>query len=163
MDKETIITELIRSRKEILDLLDGISQDEMETPGVIEQSSLKDLLVHLTRWEAESIKLLWQAKGGNQPTTVHFIPGSADAINERWYQESKSRPMEVVWKDFLAVREQTLRRIKEFSERELNDRQYYKWLKGRALWEWIAEDSYIHEAEHANSIRDWKAKLEGSA
>ena len=163
MDQETIITELIRSRKEFLDLLDGISQDGMEKPGVIEQWSLKDLLVHLTRWEAECIKLLWQAKGGNQPTTVHFIPDGADAINERWYQESKSRPMEVVWKDFLAVREQTLRRIKEFSERELNDRQYYKWLKGRALWEWIAEDSYIHEAEHANSIRDWKAKLEGTA
>lgn len=108
MDKETIIRELIRSRKEILDLLDGISQDRMELPGVIEQWSLKDLLVHLTRWEAECIKLLWQAKAGNQPTTVHFIPDSADAINERWFLESKSRPIDVVWKDFLTVREQTL-------------------------------------------------------
>ena len=128
MDKETIITELIRSRKEIIDLLDGVSQDWMEIPGVIEQWSLKDLLVHLTRWEAECIKLLWQAKAGNQPTTVHFIPDSADAINERWFQESKSRPIELVWKDFLAVREQTLRRVREFSESELNDRQHYEWL-----------------------------------
>lgn len=162
MDKETIIKELIRSRKEILDLLDGISQDGMDIPGVIEQWSLKDLLVHLTRWEAECIKLLWQAKAGNQPTTVHFIPDNADAINERWFLENKSRPIDVVWKDFLAVREQTLRRIREFSESELTDHQHYKWLKGRALWEWIAEDSYKHEAEHAGNIRIWKDKLEGA-
>jgi hypothetical protein len=119
MKKETVISELTTSRKVILDLLDGIAPEQMENPGVIENWSLKDLLVHLTRWEAELVKLLWLAKGKNQPTTVHFIPDSADVINERWFQESKSRSIDIVWKDFVAVREQSLRRVKEFSENEL--------------------------------------------
>ncbi len=160
MKKETVISELTTSRKVILDILDGIAPEQMENPGVIENWSLKDLLVHLTRWEAELVKLLWQAKGKNQPTTVHFIPDSADVINERWFQESKSRPMDIVWKDFVAVREQSLRRVKEFSENELNDPQQFNWQKGRALWEWIAEDSFKHEAEHAENIRDWKERLD---
>lgn len=134
----------------------------MDIPGVIQQWSLKDLLVHLTRWEAELVKLLWQVKQGNQPTTVHFGRENTDTINERWFQESKSRPVEVVWKDFLAVREQTLRRVREFSESELTNPQQFKWLKGRALWEWIAEDSYKHEAEHGSNIRNWKDKMEGA-
>ena len=67
-----------------------------------------------------------------------------------------------MWKDFLAVREQTLRRVREISESELIDRQHYEWLKGRALWEWIAEESYEHEAEHAANIRNWKDELEGA-
>lgn len=160
MKKETVISELTTSRKVILDMLDGIAPEQMENPGVIENWSLKDLLVHLTRWEAELVKLLWQAKGGNQPSTVHFIPDSADEINERWFQESKSRLMDIVWKDFMAVREQTLRRVKEFSENELNDDQQYKWLNGRPIWEWIAEDTFKHEAEHAENIRDWKERLD---
>lgn len=163
MKKETIISKLTTGRQEILGLLEEFSQDEMEIPGVVERWSLKDLLVHLTRWEAELIKLLWQAQGGNQPTTVHFIQDNADKINERWFQESLSRPFEVVWKDFLAVREQTLRRVKAFSERDLNDAQRFKWLGGGALWEWIAEDSFTHEAEHAEHIREWKERLEAAA
>ena len=163
MKKETIISKLTTSRKEILDLLDMLSPQEMEIPGVVGQWSLKDLLIHLTRWEAELIKLLWQAKGGSQPTTVHFIRDNADEINARWFEESRSRPFEMVWKDFLAVREQTLRRTKDFSESDLNDVQRYKWLDGRALWEWIAEDSFKHEAEHAEHIRAWKERLDDTA
>jgi len=160
MIKEKIISELTRSREEILKLLEGISAEEMESPGVLEQWSLKDLLVHLTRWEAELVKLLWQAKQGIQPTTIHFSAEDTDAINERWYQQSRTRSSEIVWKDFLTVREQTLRRVEDFSDRELTDRQYYAWSRDKALWEWIADDSYSHEAEHAEHVRNWKTRLD---
>jgi len=160
MKKDELISTLTGSRQQILNLLEGFSPEQMEIPGVIEQWSLKDLLVHLTRWEAESVKLLWQAKQGKRPTTVHFNQNGIDSINERWYHESKSRSIDMVWKDFVAVREQTLRRVKDFSEDELDNPQAYDWLDGRALREWIAEDSYKHEAEHAENIREWKVRLD---
>ena len=160
MKKDELISTLTGSRQQILNLLEGFSPEQMEIPGVIEQWSLKDLLVHLTRWEAESVKLLWQAKQGKRPTTVHFNQNGIDSINERWYHESKSRSIDMVWKDFVAVREQTLRRVKDFSEDELDNPQAYDWLDGRALWEWIAGDSYKHEAEHAENIREWKGRLD---
>jgi hypothetical protein len=159
VNKETLISELARNRKEILDLLDGISQEVMATPGVFESWSLKDMLVHLTRWEAELVKLLWQAQQGTQPTTVHFSQDDTDSINMRWYRESKSRSTDIVWKDFTSVREQTLRRVKVFSEQELNNQEQFKWLGGKPLWEWIADDTYKHEAEHAENIRAWKDRL----
>lgn len=162
MKKEELISTLVGSRQQILNLLEGIPPEQMEIPGVIEQWSLKDLLVHMTRWEAELVKLLWQTKQGNRPTTVHFNQNGIDTINDRWYQESKSRPMEMVWKDFIAVRDQTLRRVKDFSDDELNNQQAYNWLDGKALREWIAEDSYKHEAEHAENIQEWKDRLDES-
>ncbi len=155
-----LISVLTDGRKEFLNLIEDISRDEMEIPGVIELLSLKDLLVHLIRWEAELVKLLWQAKQGVKPTTVHFNQNSVDAINERWYQEGKLRAMEIVWKDFIGVRQQTLRRIQELAENELNDPQYYPWLKGKALWQWIAADSFEHEAEHAADIQAWKTRMD---
>lgn len=158
MKKENLISTLTDGRKDFLNLLKCISREEMEIPGMLEQWSLKDLLIHLTRWEAELVKLLWQAKQGITPTTAHFSQETIDTLNERWYQESKSRSMDMVWGDFLAVRQQTVRRVKEFEDSELNDQQYYPWLKGKTLWEWIAGDSFEHEAEHAQDIRSWKSR-----
>ncbi|HUV29247.1 MAG TPA: ClbS/DfsB family four-helix bundle protein [Anaerolineales bacterium] len=157
MKKENLISALTDGRRDFLNQLTGISREEMEIPGMLEQWSLKDLLIHLARCEAELVKLLWQAKQGITPTTAHFGQETIDAQNERWYQESKSRPMDMVWEDFLAVRQQTIRRVKEFEDSQLNDQQYYPWLKGKTLWEWIAGDSFEHEAEHAQDIRSWKS------
>jgi hypothetical protein len=160
MKKGKLISTLTDGRQEFLNLLEDFSRDAMEIPGVIDQWSLKDLLVHLTRWEAELVKLLWQAKQGKTPTTAHFRGVPIDDLNERWYQESKSRSIDIVWGDFLAVRQQTLRRVQDFGDDELNDQQYYPWLKGKALWEWVGDDSFEHESEHAADIQAWKRRLE---
>ena len=160
MKKDKLISALTDGRQEFLNLLEVFSREEMEIPGVLDQWSLKDMLVHLTRWEAELVKLLWQAKQGNKPTTVHFNQNGIDAINERWFHESKHRQIDIVWKDFVAVRQQTLRRVQEFGENELNDQQSYPWLESKPLWQWIADDSFEHEAEHAADIQAWKTKLD---
>lgn len=144
----------------MLELLEKFSHEQMVIPGVIEAWSMKDLLVHLTRWEAELVKLLWQAKRENQPTTIHFSQESTDAINERWFQESKTRDLEIVWQDFITVREQTIRRVNEFSDTELVKAGHFKWSQGKSLWEWIAADSYDHEAEHRENILTWQGKLD---
>ena len=40
----------------------------MIQPGVVGQWSLKDILVHLTLWEAELVTLLFQARQGQKPS-----------------------------------------------------------------------------------------------
>lgn len=163
MEKNTLIKTLLDSRQSILAQLDEIPRSEMEVSGVVDQWSLKDLLVHMTRWEAELVKLLWQAKQGTKPTTVHFSQETVDEVNQRWYLESKSRQLDMVINDFVAVREQTIRRVKEYSQIELNDARSYTWLEERPLWEWIAEDSFRHEAEHAQQIQAWRRELDRPA
>lgn len=156
MTKEELIAALSRGRAEFLAILKGISQEDLLIPGVVGNWSLKDILVHLTRWEAELVKLLWQAKQEQTPTTVHFSPESVNEVNERWFLQSKSRPVDVVWDDFTTVREQTIRRVEAFGEQELNNPQYYPWLDGTPLWKWVATDSYEHEVEHLEDIRSWQ-------
>jgi hypothetical protein len=156
MNKESIITELKKSRENILEGIQDLSDQEMETPGVIDDWSVKDVLVHLTRWEAELVKLLWQAKQGIPPTTTHFGQESVDDINTRWHKESQSRPFKSVLNDFLGVRNQTIRRVEALTEKTLTDLSNFPWLEGEPLWKWIAGDSFEHEAEHEAQIRAWK-------
>lgn len=156
MKKAEIFIALAEGRETFLEAIKGLSEKELEEPGVIDGWSVKDILIHLTRWEAELVKLLWQAKQGITPTTVHFDPASVDEINSQWFNVSKSRPFKLAMSDFLGVRKQTIRRLEALSEEELNDPQYYSWLSDQPLWKWIANDSFNHEAEHEAQIRDWR-------
>ena len=156
MNKENIISELTNSREKILETVRGLSDQEMETPGVMDDWSVKDILVHLTWWEAELVKLLWQAKQGVTPSSALVSQEPVDDLNARWHEENRSRPLKPILKDFLGVRNQTIRRVDALTETTLTDPSYFPWLDGEPLWKWIAGDSFEHEAEHEAQIRAWK-------
>jgi hypothetical protein len=158
MNKEAILKALEVGREDFLDAIEGLSEESLQQPGVVGAWSIKDILVHLTRWEAELVKLLWQARQGRVPSSAHFSNVGVDEINERWYQESRSRSLEIALEDFHGVRNQTIRRVEDFTDKELTDPQKYPWLKDTPLWQWIAGDSFEHEAEHAAQIREWRRK-----
>lgn len=161
MTKTEIIAKLEEGREQFLDAIEGLSEDDMLQPGVVDEWSVKDILVHLARWETELVKLLWQANQGQKPTGALVSSDSVDELNARWYQESRARPLRLVLDDFHGVRTQTMRRVEELPEKAFNDLHYYRWLDNQPLWEWIAGDSFDHEAEHEAQIRAWRAERGG--
>jgi hypothetical protein len=157
MDKKELVEALNQERESFLDLLEGLPDEAYEEPGVVGDWSLKDIIAHISMWEGELIRLLWQINSGQTPTTAHFRPLPVDEVNSQWYELMKDRQLNLILDDFHAVRNQTIRRLEGFSDRDLADPRRYPWLKGRALWEWIADDSFEHEAEHGEQIRHWLA------
>jgi len=155
MRKEELMGALEDERERFLDVIDNLSDEVLEKPGVMEGWSIKDLLAHLTMWEAELIKLLWQAKQGQKPSSAHFSHTAVDELNARWKKEMQDRSIERIIADFHSVRNQTIRRVEAFSDKDLNDAKRYAWLGNHPLWEWIAADSFQHEAEHREQIIAW--------
>lgn len=158
MDKEELIRALEGGREAFLDSVEGLSDEEMVAESVFDDWTVKDILAHLTMWEAELVKLLWQARQGQKPTSVHFAEVSMDEQNAKWHRRNKDRPLERVLGDYHGVRPQTIRRVEAFSDRDLTDPKRYAWLEGTPLWKWIASDSFEHEAEHLAQIREWRNK-----
>jgi hypothetical protein len=158
MQKVEIIAALEKSRHDFQKSIEGLSSAELEEPGVMDDFSVKDLMVHITMWEAELVKLLWQADQGITPTTVHFQKYDLDELNSRWFQANKDRPLGQVMADFTSVRKQTIRRLSPFSEEDLADPAQYPWQRGQSLAGWIAVNSYEHEAEHIEQILEWREK-----
>jgi uncharacterized protein (TIGR03083 family) len=157
MKKSEILSALEESREAFLDAIEGLTEEDLQQQGVIPEWSVKDVLAHLTRWEAELVKLLWQAGRDQKPTTIHFARVDVDETNARWFRESRSRPLERVLEDFHGVRAQTQRRVDDLPEEAFEDPAFYPWLEGEPLWKWVAGDSFNHEAEHAGQIRTWRA------
>jgi hypothetical protein len=158
MNKRELLDELETSRERFLEQIEDIQDDAYEEPGVNGTWSLKDVLAHLTRWEAELVKLLWQVSQGQAPTSAHFSGISTDKLNEKWYNEMRTRRLEMVLEDYHNVRNQTMRRVEDFSDQELVDPKHYRWLGGKPLWTWVAADSYEHEYEHFLQVKAWRER-----
>lgn len=157
MKQAEIIAELNNEHQQLMDAIAGLPDEAMLEPGVNGEWSIKDTLAHICAWEAELVKLLWQARAGKKPTTIHFAEDrDVDATNLTWFNERKDRPLNLVLDDLQAVRKQTLRRVAEFTDKELNDPQAFKWLRGYPLWEWVASDSFKHGPEHIAQIKAWR-------
>jgi len=158
MTKDELLDALEDERENLMETIEGLSDEVMLVPGVIGDWSVKDILSHLSQWEAELVKLLWQAQQGIRPTGLRYTQEEVDAVNADWREAHKDRDLDSVLSDLQAVRKQTIRRIDAFSDRELNDAQRWPWLRGEPLWKWIESDSFGHEAEHAAEIKDWRAR-----
>lgn len=160
MDKTGLLTILRKSHEDFLQAIEGLTEEEMNEPGVNGDWSVKDILSHLTRWEAELVKLLWQTSQGITPggLAVSATSEEVDELNARWVQEDRDRSLSQVLEDFHGVRKQTIRRVEAFSEEDLTDVKRYAWLEEVPLWKRIAIESYEHEAEHLSQIQAWREK-----
>lgn len=163
MDKTELLDELEDGRVELAELLEDLPDTALLEPGVVGDWSIKDTLAHLTFWEGQLVTLLFQAQRGvDKPSTVHFGKETTDEVNQRIYEASKERPLERIWADWEGVRRQTIRRVSEMSEQDLNDPRRYAWLEDQPLYEWVLNDSCGHEAGHADQIRVWLEKRDGA-
>jgi hypothetical protein len=155
MNKSEILKALEDTREQFLDAIEGLPEGALEEPGVVGDWSIKQVMDHISRWEAEVVKLLWQARQGIRPTTLLSIP-DYEPINQRWASEALHRPPERVLDDFHGTRTQTILRVEAFSDKDLTDPQRYPWAGSKPLAQWIANDSFAHEAEHTAEILDWR-------
>ena len=155
MKKDELIRQLEDEHDNFLELIEDLPDEILLKTGVIDNWSIKDIIAHITMWEAQLVTFLWQAKQGQKPNTAQLSSISEDELNQKWYLQNVTRGLEQILEDFYAIRTQTIRRVQPFSEHELNDPKRFAWLKGKTLITIIAESSFAHEAEHADQIRSW--------
>lgn len=158
MSKEEILDRLRTERARLEAAIAGLSEETMCQPGVVGHWSVKDVLAHITAWEAELVTALWYNTIGRRPRLADIR--DVDAWNKRRYEENKDRPLERILNDLRGVHEQLLRRIEALSDDELDDPHLYAWTGGQTLAEVIAENSYAHEAEHAEQIEAYRRRVE---
>jgi hypothetical protein len=159
VNREELIHSLRSSRDELIQMVEGLSEDDLQKPGTAGEWSVKDTLFHLTMWEAELVKLLWQISQVETPTSVHFSNKSVDEINAEWMINARTRTLKQVWVDFHSVRKQTLRRLNDLQNDVFEDPARFDWLDGQPLWVWIAEDTFRHDQEHTKQIKAWRSSL----
>jgi hypothetical protein len=159
MDKAKILDEMRTKYATLEDILAPLDETQMTTEGVNGDWSIKDVLAHITAWQNRLLVWLHAATQNEDPT----ISGpdtleEMDRLNEQFYKENKSRPLDDVLTGFRTTYLQIVDEVQVLNEEDLTDPHRFSWMKGNPLWYVIAGDTYKHYQEHTGTIQQWSGK-----
>jgi hypothetical protein len=160
MTRNDLVDQLSRTRAEMEQAIAGLNDAQLTQPGPAGEWSIKDILLHLSLWEAEMVKTLYQAAHEQKPTTEIFNPEYLK-VNDCWYAENKDRPLNFVLQDFRAVRPQLLRRLADLNDDQLLKPGYYAWMDKNTLAGLVEDICVGHEQEHIEQILAWRKAITG--
>ena len=157
MNQEELYDALDASRERLLIALDALPDEALLQPGVTGDWSIRDLLAHLTVWEAELVTALMRLQQGKKPDRLLHALADRDAYNAARFLENKDRDLDRIFDDLQGVRAQLEQWLESFSDRALNNPQRYKSLAGQPLWELIARVIFQHEETHLPAVEAFAA------
>ncbi len=132
------------SWRELQCALADVPGDRMEEPGVVGHWSTKDLLGHVTTWEAEMMANVQRVVDGLEMKLYPDI----DAFNEDASAAKRAMSLEDLRQELFTVHGETVRFVSALSDE----------LLGREEVEWrIRIDTFAHYREHTEQIRRWLA------
>ncbi len=162
MSKEKLIEEIQSEHLHLERTLEKTPAQQMVTPGVMDDWTLKDLLAHITVWEQRMIRWLEQTVRDEVPEMLP--PGMTwddlDQWNEQTYQKHRHRDLDEVLADFELSYPQALNVVQDISEDDLIDPNRYAWRDGRPLWVMAAANTSWHYKEHEDTITTWLKGLD---
>ncbi len=159
----------IREEREALErLVAGLSPDELHTPGLDGNWTVKDVLGHIIWWEQRVGQLVSDALGWEQegPLVPHFEEGVAtdnaqqwvDTINERVYTYFKSLPLDEVRQQFAESSGAVAALMGQLTEEDLRDDSALSQRLPRPARSIIADNTYEHYREHRLAIEKWLSR-----
>jgi DinB superfamily len=126
----------------------GLSDEEMQLPGVTGAWSVKDIVAHVTWWEEEALTHLPVILAGGKPPRYSTTYGGIDAFNARMTEERRGQTLDEV----LRWREEVHRRLIALIGRVPEEH-----LAGETRFRRrLRLDTYGHYPKHAQAIRQWR-------
>lgn len=139
-------------------LIAGLSEQQLQRPGVTGDWSVKDHIAHLTFWERvnllEILKAIEQGTSWTDPG-LEGTEDETDQTNQRVYLQNKDRALADVLTEFQATQQQVMEYLEKLSEEKLQTP--YAWLDGYTIITWLSKPNGHYE-EHEQYIREWQAR-----
>ncbi len=163
MRKAELLDNTSRERDAMEALLTSLDETTLETPGVYDELSVKDVIARLAAWASMQAGWLETALRGEE--VKRFAPGFLiepgrgeevmDRLNSHMFAESRQRGATEVLAGFREAHDRLVAVVSAMSEDDLIDPDRFDWWRGEPVWTSIAGNSYEHYAEHRALIEDW--------
>ena len=121
-----------------------VSPERMEKPGVVESWTVKDLIGHVTTWEAEAMKSLRLYLSGHELKVLEWP--DVDALNARTVEYKRATPQAELLDNFEKTHQRLVQFVKEMSEEDLTVPEVERRIR---------IDTFAHYAEHTEHISRW--------
>lgn len=147
---EALVTDLDHARDEFLDALADVDADLATVPGVMDDWSVRDLVVHVAAWcEHASAALDLAAEG--RGAEFGYSPAETDAMNERLLDEARATSPSDALRREEASFDAFRARVVALPDAMLGQRLG----NGDTVEAVIRYDGPDHYAEHTEHLRAW--------
>jgi uncharacterized damage-inducible protein DinB len=154
----TQLANLIRTTGIELELLVAqLSVAQMNQPGAVGTWSVKDVLAHIAFWERYAVNIIRAIKRGETP--VLDVEDSTESRNAGVVAQYYLASIGAVMADWQQAHEELIEQVLDLSAADLNEPARFAWSADRTLHQRIAANSYAHQREHIDQIRDWMRRL----
>jgi hypothetical protein len=164
MDKTQLLATLASERGELERLITAVGIDRMDRAGVSGSYSTRDVIAHLTAYEAALVRWLKEAQSGRLYVDSVLDQPDLDARNAIVYEASKHRSAGEIVTSFRTTSDELEECVRLLTDEELANPSVTawfvvpRWQQQRELWTCIADDSYEHQQEHIPDIERWLAE-----
>jgi hypothetical protein len=152
---ESLLARLEASRSAFIEALEAVDSDLVTVPGVMEDWSVRDIVVHVAAWCEHASSALELAVAGRGDEFA-YSTGETDAMNVRILEEARgTSPSAALQREasaYVAFRD----RVEALDPPLLTLRLG----NGDTVGEVIAYDGPDHYAEHTDHLRAWFAPEE---
>jgi hypothetical protein len=149
---DSLLDRLDASRHAFLEALEAVDADLVTVPGVMEDWSVRDIVVHVAAWCEHATNALDLAASGRGDEFA-YSTGETDAMNVRILDEARRTSPSVALEREDAAFAAFRARVAELEPRLLHLRLG----NGDTVAEVIAYDGPDHYAEHTEHLRAWFA------
>jgi uncharacterized damage-inducible protein DinB len=153
MSKERALKYLARSREELQQAIQGLSEDEMTQVPVEGVWTIKDVLGHLTSWEEALLQPLRSYADGG-PFDGQVIEDYL-AWNDEQAALKKDLSLDAILDELTSVRQKLVATANRLSDRQYEQQVPFPWgemgTADKAL-----HGLSLHEREHLGAIQKWR-------
>lgn len=144
MDKSSLIRKLKRAWSEFQAAFAGLSEEQMLTPGVTGDWSVRDILLHVSSWEQEALKYLPVILAGGRTPRYSVLYGGIDAFNALMAEQKYGLTLAKAQREHMETHARLLAYLETVPEDVF--RNHPRFVRRVRL------DTYGHYPEHTKSI-----------
>lgn len=149
MKKEKVINKIEQAWAAFQDSYAGLTDEQILEPGVTGDWSVRDILAHVTWWEAEALKHLPLIMQGGRPPRYADLYGGIDAFNAQMTERKRRLKLSEVRYQL----DKTHLRVLEYLQ-SVPEEQFASETRFRRR---LRLDTYRHYPLHTQAILDWRA------
>jgi hypothetical protein len=123
------------------------------------QQTVKDLLAHMTDWEAYVLERFRMATRGEHLPYRIQEEADLDRVNAQTYAANRDRAWDDVYNDFVRVHNELLAAVRDLQEDDLFDPARGLAVMGgagRRVVDFVVDNTSAHFTEHAAQIAAWR-------
>lgn len=161
MKRDEAIIKLRLARREFLETLVGVEDEDMLRPNVVEKWSLKDLLGHIAAWDEEMLRVI-QAFTMQPEARYSYVISERDEFavwNAEQIAARRDSTLEQIKSEFENARRDLIQVTEGMTDQVLARSKRTSWGTMQTGIE-LLNEIVAHDLTHAQDVRRWLKKRE---